>query len=85
VATITIKSYPALWCTVITKEHHPGVVAFRGVCKQINGSVVVKQEIVWSSGLRANDIRSLNRISGKEDWLAFYQISSTKDHEDLQN
>ncbi len=52
---------------MVTEEHHASMVAFGRVCQQIEQGVVVEEKILWVTGLRANDVRTLNGITTEED------------------
>lgn len=58
---------------VITEEHHTGVVGLGNVGEEIEGTVVVQQEILRVALLRANNIGALDRITAEEDGLAVCQ------------
>ena len=64
---IAVVVSPAFRCAVVAEEHHSSVVAFWGMRQQIECGIVVKQEVVRSPALRANDIGTLNGISAEED------------------
>ena len=59
---------PTIWSAVIREEHQASVVTLRRVSQQIEGGIVVEQEVLGVAGLRANDIRSLDGIATEEDW-----------------
>lgn len=59
---------PALRCAMVTEEHHAGMITLGSMRKQIEGGIVVEQEVVWSSALRSDDIWPLDWISAEEDW-----------------
>jgi len=52
---------------VVTEEHQSGVVALRRTAEQIERGVVVEKEVAWVTGLRANDIWSLDRVATEEN------------------
>jgi len=52
---------------VVTEEHETGVVSLGGVGEEVEQGVMVQQEVVRVSGLRPNDIRTLDRITAEED------------------
>ena len=66
-ATISVLVDPAIRSAVVREEHETSVVTLRGVTQQIEGSIVVEQEVLGVASLRADDIRSLNRITAEED------------------
>ena len=47
---------------------------FRCICQQVKGGIIVEKEITGVTGLRANDIGTLDGVAAKEDWL--YMIIS---------
>lgn len=69
VATVTVHVLPALWGAVVTEEHETGVVALRNTSEQIEGGIVVEQEVSWVASLRTDDIGALDGVTAEEDWL----------------
>lgn len=43
------------------------MVAFGGVAEEVKGCVVVEEEVLGITGLRADDIWTLNWVSAEED------------------
>lgn len=67
VTSITVVEAPAHRCTVVAKEHQTRVIGLRSVTQEIKQSVLVEQEVLRVTPLRADDIRSLNRVSAEEN------------------
>ena len=66
-AAVAVKAAPALWCAVVGEEHHASMVTFWCVRKQVEGGIVVQQEVIGSSRLGANDVGTLDRITAEKD------------------
>jgi hypothetical protein len=54
---------------VVAEEHQTSVVALRCVCEEVEQRIVVGKEVLGVARLRADNVRSLNRITAKEDGL----------------
>ena len=58
---------PAIWMSRVGKEHGTGMVRFRDIGQKVERSIIINEESLRVSTLASNDVRSLHRISGKED------------------
>jgi len=67
---------PALGRSVVTEEHETGMVAFWGVCEQIEKRVVVGKEVLWVARLRSDDIWPLDWVTAEEDGLKLSVVCS---------
>jgi len=67
VAAVSVLVDPAIRGTVVGEEHQTSVVTLRSIAQQIEGSIVVEQEVLGVASLRANDIRTLDRVTAEED------------------
>ena len=67
VAAIAVVESPANGCTVVTKEHQTSVVTLRCVCQEIKYGIVINQEVGRVTGLRADNVGTLDRITAEED------------------
>ena len=52
---------------MVRGKHHPGVIAFRTVCKQVGERIVVQQEVLCAACLRADNVWTLDRVSAEEN------------------
>lgn len=68
-AAVAVVVPPANGSAVVAEEHQTSVVALRCVCKEVEQRIVVGKEVLGVARLRADNIRSLNRITAKEDGL----------------
>jgi hypothetical protein len=80
VASITVVVTPSLRSTMVTEKHHACMIGFRSERKKVKEGVVVKQEVLWVAGLRANDIWALDRVSAEEDRLVDVRESNHCDN-----
>jgi hypothetical protein len=70
VASVSVVEAPSLRCSMIAEEHETGVIRLRSVSKEVEEGIVVQQEIPRIAVLRANHIRTLERVTTEEDWLS---------------
>lgn len=67
VAAVAVLVDPSVWRAVIREEHQTSVVALRRAAEQVEGRVVVKEEVLRVAGLRADDVWPLDRVAAEED------------------
>ncbi len=66
-AAIAMLVDPPIGSTMIGEEHQTRMITLWCATKQVERGIVVEQEVLRVSCLRANDIRSLNWVAAEED------------------
>ena len=66
-AAVAVVVPPALRRAMIGEEHQSSMVSLGCVGEQIERSVVIQQEVVWTTGLRADHVWALNGVSAEEN------------------
>lgn len=67
VTAVAVVVCPAIGSAVVGEEHEPCMIAFGSVAEEVKGCVVVEEEVLGITGLRADDIWTLNWVSAEED------------------
>jgi hypothetical protein len=67
---------PTLGRSVVTEEHETGMIAFWGVCEQIEQRIVVRKEVLGVARLRTDDVWPLNWVTAEEDGLNLSVVCS---------
>lgn len=68
VAAVTVLIDPAIRSAMVRKEHQTSMVALRCVCEQIEGRIVVEQEVLGVASLGTDHVWSLDRVAAEEYW-----------------
>jgi hypothetical protein len=66
VTSVAVVTMPPIGSTVVRKEHQTGVITFRRVGEQVEGCIVVKQEVIRTARLRADNIGTLDWVTAEE-------------------
>ena len=67
VTSVAVIVTPSIRGTVVAEEHHACMVSFWRTCKQVEERVIVEEEVLWRSALRADDIWALDGVSAEEN------------------
>lgn len=62
----TMHVDPPLRRSVVTEEHEASMVALRSAAEQIEGRIVIEEEVLGVACLRADNVWSLDRITAEE-------------------